>query len=80
MKVFSYTTVSSETLTDVRCNKCGCPIGKNGFGYFDDHISFNKTWGYHSPIDGETHEFDLCIDCYQEWTQQFQIPLQITER
>lgn len=80
MKAISEETVVTETLSALHCNKCGRAIGKNDFGYFDDHASFNKTWGYHSPIDGETHDFDICIDCYLEWIHQFQIPPQIAER
>lgn len=78
MKTFSEKTVVTEELTDVRCNRCGRAVEKDGFGYFDDYVSFQKTWGYRSPIDGETHEFDVCIDCYRQWIGQFAIPPRIT--
>ena len=74
MKIFSETTVTRGDLSGVRCNRCGREIEKNAFGYFEDYISFSKTWGYHSQIDGEAHDVDICEKCYREWTDTFQIP------
>jgi len=74
MKVFLERTASVEELTDVRCNSCGRDVDKEPFGYFEDHISLSKTWGYHSPFDGETHIIDICLDCYQDWIAGFEIP------
>ena len=74
MKIFSEKTVAQESLDEVHCNLCGHPVNKNVFGYFEDHISVNKTWGYGTPADGETHSFDLCFDCYSELKDKFVIP------
>ena len=60
---------------EIRCNMCGVEIRKNVFGYFEDHLSVAKTWGYGTTADGETHTFDFCFDCYSELTEQFKIPL-----
>jgi len=61
-------------LVDVRCNACGREVEKQTPGYFEDHVSLTKTWGYHSPFDGEAHEVDLCVDCYSVWIGGFEIP------
>jgi hypothetical protein len=74
MKVFAEKAVISHELTGVRCNRCGRELLKDEAGYFEDYLSVSKKWGYHSPMDGDLHEFDLCIDCYNEWVKGFQIP------
>ncbi|GHU53280.1 hypothetical protein AGMMS49975_10920 [Clostridia bacterium] len=55
----------------VICNCCGEEIRKDKFGYFDDYISIEKTWGYGSEFDGETHVIDICSHCYGEWLLKF---------
>ena len=79
MRVFLEKTVTRQELTDVRCNDCGRGISKDDAGYFEDHISLTKNWGYHSPFDGETHAIDLCADCYKDWILQFDIPPHVTD-
>ena len=74
MRVFLEKTIVKPALTDVTCNVCGRGVSKDAFGYFEDHLSICKNWGYHSPYDGETHAIDLCIDCYQGWVDGFEIP------
>ena len=58
----------------VRCNWCGKHIAKNAFGYFEDFIAVSKTWGYGLPIDGETHVFNICYDCYEEFAARCVLP------
>ena len=79
MKNFSGKSVETEELTGIRCNGCGRDLHRNELGYFEDHVSVSKAWGFHSPIDGETHEFDICVDCYRDWIKPFQIPPQVTK-
>jgi len=74
MKTFLEHRAVLPEIEDVRCNQCGRHIEKDSTGYFEDHISIAKEWGYHSPYDGETHKIDICIPCYQSWTHIFQIP------
>jgi len=73
MRVFLDETVVKPTLTDVSCNACGRGVSKDASGYFEDHISLTKAWGYHSPYDGEIHAIDICVDCYQDWIKDFEI-------
>ncbi len=74
MKVFTEKADIRQELTGVRCNKCGRDLQKNEAGYFEDYLQIEKTWGYHSPMDGDRHEIDLCIDCYSNWVKEFKIP------
>ncbi len=74
MKVFAEKTVIRPQLEEVRCNKCGRALRKAGGDYFEDYLSVTKTWGYHSPMDGETHSFDLCAECFAEFVRGFKIP------
>ncbi|MDR1663485.1 MAG: hypothetical protein LBR83_00990 [Clostridiales bacterium] len=74
MKTYAAKTISAEELAEIRCNRCGRPIEKNDFGIFDEHLSIEKIWGYHSPADGETHKLDICSDCYFGWIEEFEIP------
>ena len=73
MKKFTTATTTTQELTEVTCNICGNAIKKNEMGYFDDFLEIKKTWGYHSPMDGETHTFDVCAGCYQEWVGGFRV-------
>jgi len=77
MKTFLERTVAHEALDEIRCNLCGRQIKRNGFGYFEEHLSVTKTWGYGPPADGETHAFELCFDCYDQLVGRFQIPPRI---
>jgi len=61
--------------TTVTCNICGKEIDRGEHGYFDNFISVEKTWGYGTEFDGETHKFDICIDCYKKLTDGFEKPV-----
>ncbi|MCL1863417.1 MAG: hypothetical protein FWF78_07620 [Defluviitaleaceae bacterium] len=74
MRVFSSCSVETPKVSDIQCNSCGEKVEKNKVGYFHDHVSVSKTWGYHSPYDGEAHDIDLCIGCYKDWIAHFEIP------
>jgi len=79
MRAFSETPVMMPQLDAVQCNVCGKDVTKNSVGYFEDHVSLTKNWGYHSPYDGEAHAIDLCVGCYKDWTSKFEIPPQIEQ-
>jgi len=74
MRIFMERSVPHQELSEVRCNSCGQDVNKNHIGYFEDHVSLSKTWGYHSPYDGEAHDIDLCVGCYKDWINKFEIP------
>lgn len=40
------------------------------------YASGRKRWGYPSEKDNEDHSFDLCEQCYDEFTATFLIPIE----
>ena len=38
-----------------------------------------QVWDYMSGKDGEVDNFDLCEECYDKMTAQFEIPLKKTD-
>jgi len=57
--------IQEKIIHDIFCNVCGKKIHKNKDGYFDDFLSIEKRWGYHSEFDNETHFIDICQACYK---------------
>jgi hypothetical protein len=52
---------------------CGKNIGKNEWGYFDEHLSISNPWGFGSEFDGETHQIDICMHCYKKFIDSLTI-------
>jgi len=67
------TVLDRPTAQTLCCNLCGRDIAKDATGYYEDHVSLIKNWGYHSPFDGEVHALVLCVDCYRGLVSQFEI-------
>ena len=78
MRIFMEENIIGQALADVNCNVCGRSVNKDSNGYFEDHVSISKAWGYHSPYDGEIHGIDVCVNCYAGWVDQFVIPPKIS--
>lgn len=64
--------VTSETDLII-CNMCGNHITPQK--YHDTFLSVNKTWGYGSARDGETHSFELCGECYEKLLSEFKVKI-----
>ena len=65
-----------------KCNKCGKRLETEqqmDKGNDSAMIAIEIPWGYFSKKDGEIHKIILCEDCYDAWTESFQIPVEITE-
>ena len=60
-------------IQDILCNVCGEKIHKNEYGYFEDFLSIEQEWGYHSKFDGETHCIDICQKCYEVFLSNLKI-------
>lgn len=61
------------------CNKCGRELRVED-GYLREFCFFGKAaFGYFSRKDGTVQRFDLCEDCYDQWTAQFAVPVEETE-
>ena len=43
-------------------------------------VLVDHAWDYFSEKDGDIHHFDLCEACYDEITNQFQIPVDVEEQ
>ena len=59
------------------CNKCGKEILVEKSLYHKDVLTVEKRWGYFSEKDNEVHTFDICEECYDEWTSTFLIPIEV---
>jgi hypothetical protein len=71
MKKNSKTTIEVDELEKLTCDCCGKTdivySGKDGFGNGDVYVmSFSHDFGYGSPNDQDTLEFDICEDCLME--------------
>lgn len=61
------------------CNKCGREL-KVENGYLKEFcFSADARFGYFSRKDQTAQHFDLCEDCYDEWTAQFAVPPEETD-
>ena len=65
-----YKTKEILEVKKVICNKCGKEI------VVEDMLQVEKRWGYPSEKDNEDHSFDLCEQCYDEFTATFLIPIE----
>lgn len=63
----------------IRCNACGKIQRDSANGLQEDFLKIQKTWGYFSEKDGETHRFSLCEACYDRIRRQFKLPVEIFE-
>lgn len=78
---FKIIQVERKELDKVTCDKCGNEIKKHGEGHwnefgephsvyhephFDEFFLLDKSWGYFSGKDTETHRAVLCEACYDE--------------
>lgn len=74
-----YQKKETKEIKKIICNRCGREIqaenGQPTAGVF----SVDYQWGYFSEKDGETHRFDLCEFCYDEWIKEFLIPVTVEE-
>jgi len=74
MKHYERKTVVVETVKDIICNACGAVIGVNEYGVRQEHLSIEKRWGFGSAFDGEIHNIDICMPCYEKWLAGMKIP------
>ncbi len=66
-------------LIQVVCNKCGRVL-KVKDGYLKEYcFSGDTVFGYFSRKDGMKHHFDLCEDCYDALTAQFDVAVEEAE-
>lgn len=74
-----YVDGQDKVLMKVNCNKCGRPLRVEN-GYLREFcFSGEAVFGYFSRRDGVAQHFDLCEDCYDQWTAQFALPPEESE-
>ena len=62
------------------CNKCGRTWNSDADLAKEGGCTVKIDWVYFSNKDGETHQFCLCEDCYDEMIKKFRIPVHVSER
>ena len=62
------------------CNKCGRTWNGDADLAKEGVCTVKIDWGYFSNKDGETHQFCLCEDFYDEMIKKFRIPVRVIER
>ena len=75
-----YNEEVKRELLEVTCNKCGrkVPVNKGIVGQGVFSVAYGG--GYFSEKDGQTHNFDLCEECYDSLIKTFILPIDIIER
>ena len=71
-----YKTKEILEVKKVICNKCGKEIVVENGSLVEDMLQVEKRWGYPSEKGNEDHSFDLCEQCYDEFTATFLIPIE----
>lgn len=66
-------------LIRVVCNRCGKELKVENGQLKEECVSVNHFYGYFSRKDGVTQHFDLCEDCLDELTAEFEVPADETE-
>ena len=65
---------------DLCCNCCGNRIHTGRDRQGEDYLDLTKAWGYFSRNkDGQVHHITLCESCYDNWTGEFVLPVEIRE-
>lgn len=71
---------SNGQLETVICNCCGKKLVVKAGIVREGVILFDHAWDFFSEKDGEVHHIDICESCYDEWTEQFKIPVTVEEQ
>jgi ribosomal-protein-alanine N-acetyltransferase len=71
---------TNNELIEMRCNKCGKVLRVENGVLKEGAFSTEVCFGYFSSKDGQKHEVDLCEDCYDAWTREFEIPVKVCEQ
>ena len=68
-----------KKLEKVVCNKCGRTLRVENGLLKEFCFSADAVFGYFSRKDCVSQHFDLCEDCYDEWTARFALAPEETE-
>ena len=65
--------IIKELVEKVICNGCGKEDDGEYVNYSSSIESFSHSFGFGSNKDTETHEFELCDECYDNFIAGFKI-------
>lgn len=71
---------SKTELTHIICNCCKKSLRVENGIVMEGVFYGSQEFGYFSTRDGEVQEFELCEECYDKITAQFQIPVEIIKK
>lgn len=74
-----YNQENTAELVEIICNKCGKRLSVTKGVPQEEWLHVDKHWGYFSQKDGVRHTFDICEECYDEWTAGFAEPVMTEE-
>ena len=64
----------------MRCNKCGKTLLIENGILKEDVFEAAKDWGFFSKKDLESHKFNVCEVCYDEFVAGFVIPVEVSDK
>lgn len=70
-----YKKTEARILDRIICNGCGKVIEVKRGMPVEGVCQVRQVWEYLSTKDGEVDVFDLCEECYDRMTENFQIPI-----
>jgi len=82
MKTTIIKKIETPEVINIVCNKCGEAFFKaSASDYFwsNSAHSFEVQFTYGSNHDGKIWKFDLCDVCLENLTENFQIPVEISD-
>ena len=71
---------SNGELKSVICNCCGKKMVVEEGILREGALRIDHAWDFFSEKDGEIHHWDLCEDCYDSFTSQFHVEVQVEEQ
>ena len=66
-------------LKQVKCNQCGKELLVEDGILKEGCFSIDYKFDYFSNKDGYIYSLDLCENCFDNWTEKFKFPVEISE-
>ena len=66
-------------LKQVTCNQCGKELLVEDGILKEGCFSIDYKFDYFSNKDGYIYSMDLCENCFDQWTEKFKFPVEISE-
>ena len=79
MREYKEKELKELELANVVCNQCGKELIVEEGILKEGCFSVRYKFDYFSNKDGYIYNLDLCEECFDKWSSQFTIPVQIEE-